>query len=953
MRLLTLLFFSLLCTSVRAQIGLHPPSVDWKQIETDEGRIIFPEGYEDRAKRVATLIELLEAKHTRSIGEQHYPFDLILQTSNTTINGYVGLAPFRSEFFLTPPQQQNLLSTTDWVDLLTIHEYRHVQQNSNERRGITKLASYLFGQLGWAGFSQLSTPNWFSEGDAVVYETAMSSGGRGRTPAFSAELRSLIDNNIVYNYQQARNGSFKKIVPDHYRYGYAMLTYGREKYGNDMWKSVLHDGVKYKGIFYAFSRALKKKTGDGPKGFYNRTMADLKVAQDSARAARPPVVAGTDIGYNHKSPVNYSYLQLDDKGRLLALRTAFKYRPALVWVDQAGGKDVVLTNTGIQREPYVDVSGNLAVWMENRQDPRYTNLGYSDIVLYELNSGRKRKLTEKGKYFFPALSPDRKEVVVVEHDVLEGKPAIVVLDTQSGEVKEKYIRNANAVFQPRFSNDGKTIYFLDQTFGGISIEALDRGAGAKARNIRPRNTENIDMLSVAPNGTLIYSSGRDGVDNVYQLDPESGEVRQLTNEVVGALFPLISETDNLYYVSPTPEGRRLKKLALGQAKSADGLYSGLVAGMLPAGPSFFERPSAFAEEAKDLSSTVRAKEYEVTDVSDKLHGFKVHSWALAGTTVAPGVGLQGANALNTVQAQATVLYNTNENRLISSVGVSYGGWFPVITASATFSDRNFTQLFPGLDTLNRLTGVGRGIDQTNFNLRAAVPLRWVSGEFRTTVQPSLSVGYLSLGSTAEGTLPSGFVNGQAGLGVASFRRTALQQVMSTLGGSVSVFYDKGLGDDLGSRFLLRSAIQLPGVAPTHGIRLTFDYQSENSQNAWQYSDGFQYARGYDANFNDNVYRFGANYQLPIAYPEFGFWGIYYLKRLRLNAFFDHGSYNLAQLRDAQTTNSAGVQLLFDNVFFNTGEASFGIEWSYLLNNHAFGSEDKGDIRARFLAIGTF
>ncbi|MEL6842718.1 MAG: hypothetical protein AAFP02_05835, partial [Bacteroidota bacterium] len=133
-RLLYLALLLSISLSLPAQdIGLHPPEVDWQQLRSPHVRVIFPEGYEQRAQRVASLIDRLATKHNRSVGEKLYNFDLILQTPNTQVNGYVGLAPFRSEFFVTPPQSFSLLSTADWVDLLTIHEFRHVQQASNER----------------------------------------------------------------------------------------------------------------------------------------------------------------------------------------------------------------------------------------------------------------------------------------------------------------------------------------------------------------------------------------------------------------------------------------------------------------------------------------------------------------------------------------------------------------------------------------------------------------------------------------------------------------------------------------------------------------------------------------------------------------------------------------------------------------------------------------------------
>ncbi len=949
MRFLTLLFLLLLCTSVRAQIGLHPPSVDWQQIELPQGRIIFPQGFEDRAKRVATLIELLETKHTGSIGEQHYPFDLVLQTTNTTINGYVGLAPFRSEFFLTPPQQQNLLSTTDWADLLTIHEFRHVQQASNERRGITKLASWLFGQQGWLGTSFLATPNWFSEGDAVIFETALSNAGRGRTPAFSATLRSLLAEDQVYNYQQARNGSFRRIIPDHYRYGYAMLTYGRERFGHDMWKSVLHDGASYRGIFYPFSRALRRKTGMSTKQFYFTTMDDLAALQDSAVQARGPLTEPKEIGQAHSSVVNYRFPQAATDGQLVALRSGFQYRPALVRVAPDGGKDELITYVGIQREPYVDVRENLAVWMESRLNPRYTNERFSEVILYELNSGRKQQLTERGKYFMPTLSHDRKEIAVVRQDPLKGNPELVIMETQSGAEKEVYRIAASALLQPRFSEDGKQVYFLHQNFQGIAIQVLERGEG-KVRTVRPRIAENIDHLRVSGDW-LTFSSGRDGVDNVYQYNPATGATVQLTNEPIGALFPrMVGE--QLVYVNPTPKGMRLRMLDSVDPAQAKGISGGTK----PAGPSFFERPAAYAAEAEDLSGTVVTKDFAVTDVSDKLHGFKVHSWGPVGDQIVPGISLAGNNALNTVSANASVFYNTNDNEFLTSVSASYGGWFPVITAQGTYVNRSFFKLEPGLDTAGQFIPTFQNFRQTTAGLNARVPLQWINGEFQSQLVPGIGLTYYLLDDVNGDELPANFVSGRVTLTASAFRRRALQQVMSTLGASLSFVYDQGLADNTGNRFLLNAAVQLPGVARTHGVRITYNYRNERTTNPYQYSDGFQYARGYEDVLNDAAYRVGINYQLPLVYPEFGIFGIYYLKRLRLNAFFDHGRYRVGQLERTnlsvnQTTNSVGGQFLFDSILFNTtADISFGVEGAYLLSNHAFGADDQGSVRFRFLAI---
>ncbi len=114
-----------------------------------------------------------------------------MQTLPTTANGYVSLGPFRSEFFLTPRQNSFELGSLPWHKTLALHEYRHVQQYSNFRRGLSKAFYYVFGQEGQALANSLSVPDWFFEGDAVHQETQFSNQGRGRLPFFYNEYRSL------------------------------------------------------------------------------------------------------------------------------------------------------------------------------------------------------------------------------------------------------------------------------------------------------------------------------------------------------------------------------------------------------------------------------------------------------------------------------------------------------------------------------------------------------------------------------------------------------------------------------------------------------------------------------------------------------------------------------------------------------------------------------------------
>ena len=175
-----------------AQIfGGTPPSVRWKSMHTVPANIIYPEGLEAEARQVAFLVSGLSHTTLSTIGNKQKPVNIVFHNLTTISNGYVQLAPFRSEFQLTPAQNSFDLGSIPWNQTLAIHEYRHVQQYNNFCVGISKLFYILSGQDGLAFANNLSVPNWFWEGDAVYQETLVSQQGRGRLPLFLTGFEAL------------------------------------------------------------------------------------------------------------------------------------------------------------------------------------------------------------------------------------------------------------------------------------------------------------------------------------------------------------------------------------------------------------------------------------------------------------------------------------------------------------------------------------------------------------------------------------------------------------------------------------------------------------------------------------------------------------------------------------------------------------------------------------------
>jgi len=60
------------CLLFSQQFGGNPPSIKWKQINTDTARIIFPQGMDSTAERVSDIIHWLAKNNPAQLGHQLY-----------------------------------------------------------------------------------------------------------------------------------------------------------------------------------------------------------------------------------------------------------------------------------------------------------------------------------------------------------------------------------------------------------------------------------------------------------------------------------------------------------------------------------------------------------------------------------------------------------------------------------------------------------------------------------------------------------------------------------------------------------------------------------------------------------------------------------------------------------------------------------------------------------------
>jgi len=120
------------CNFLSAQLfGGNPAYIEWRQINTEAARVIYPEGLDSIAQRIQAIVNYMHKNYSSTIGEKLRKINIVLQSNTSVTNGYVALGPYRSEFYLMPPQNAFELGAQNWADNLSIHEFRHVQQYSN------------------------------------------------------------------------------------------------------------------------------------------------------------------------------------------------------------------------------------------------------------------------------------------------------------------------------------------------------------------------------------------------------------------------------------------------------------------------------------------------------------------------------------------------------------------------------------------------------------------------------------------------------------------------------------------------------------------------------------------------------------------------------------------------------------------------------------------------------
>ena len=926
-RLVLLVIFSIVFFISEAQYfqtGQDPASIRWRQINTKNFQLIYPDYYEKKAQKLAPKMEAVYERVSATLDDKPKKISIILHTQTVVSNGLVAWAPKRAEFYTIPHQD---IYAQNWLEQLAIHEFRHVVQIDKINEELPKIIKYVLGEQGTALVFGAYIPWWFIEGDAVVLETALSNSGRGRFPSFLMEEKALAVEKGIYKYDKAYNSSFHNYVPDHYQLGYFIVGGARVKYGSELWNSVLERVGKKPFSLTPFNRALKDFTGQSKSQLYESVFEQLKerwVGEDQQYTSPYFSV----ISPKNRTYSNYKYGHYLNDSVIVSYRTALDKIPAFVKINSSGSEEKIHIPGTIFNES-VSYNGPWVVWSEKIPDPRWEHSGKSLIRLLNIETGIKHSFYTEFTAFAPVISPTREYLLVVESDFTSKYYLSVYRIADSKLIHRFQTENNNYFLSPEWINSREAVAVALFPEGKRLIKI--NFETNKSERIFENNLGEIKNLKVVDN-ELFFTATLTGKNAIYKMDLEDKSVQLIYEPRFGAENPDLSPNGNKIIISDyTADGFRIIEL------ERDSLTP------IPVDQINKNNYSLADSLAKQEQGVIDFESIELTEYPSKkfskLTGLvHFHSWAPLAIdpgdyTFNPGISILSQSKLGTSDINLGYRWKSEESTGEAYIKYSYKGWYPVFDIEVN-KGKSASKSFHVTETIDqsgavvsRDTSIKRYTwNETNMGIDVRLPLNLSQGKFNRYLQPEIKFNYSFYShdsSTPEGFFKGNFQTLSYRLYYQQLLHRSYQDVYPNFGFYGDIIYQHSPSGevDFGSLALLQGHLFLPGFMPNHGIKIYSGRQHKKSDSHNSFSERISYPRGWGKINTNDAFSLAFDYKLPLFYPEWNVGSIAYLKRINASVFADYASLKGNLYSNGNLTGTFNKKITSYGVEL-TGDANF-------------------------------
>lgn len=443
-KILTVILLALAGIKANAQFSLtgnDPAALRWRQMETENFRLIFPKGEDSLARVYGTELEVARLRIARSSGYligQSYKgkMPVVLHSRYVLPNASVTWAPKRMDIFTVNDPYEPM--AMPWVRNLAIHEGRHAAQMQFGADRGNKALHWLFGEMATGAFAGIYPGPAFLEGDAVVAETALSRSGRGRQASFLEYMRPAFDCGDQRDYYRWFYGSNKLYTPDYYRVGYMLIAGTRVFFNDPLFTQEYFDRVVRKGWLFNLQKTVKAASGKSFNESFRIIEENFQQLWNVETALREPFMPSRQISRTPRMHTEYNGSVFDGNSGIYSLKSGMATPNCLVRLDPNGKEKRIRSFASYTSDLFLDSEGQRIFWSESVAGRRWTLGGSSRIRYVELSKpGKVHNLTKKGRYFNPAPAEDGKVIAATEYPYAGGS-RIVLLDVADGTVRKSF-----------------------------------------------------------------------------------------------------------------------------------------------------------------------------------------------------------------------------------------------------------------------------------------------------------------------------------------------------------------------------------------------------------------------------------------------------------------------------------------------------------------------------------
>lgn len=952
-----LLFIILLLLNIltgKAQfvdLGQDPAFLRWRQIKTEDFQLIYPDYFEENAQKIANIYTALY-RHANSLEHRPPKISMIIHTQGGISNGSVTWAPKRSDLYATPQQEPS----DDWLEHLCVHEFRHVVQIDKVNQGFTNFLYHFFGEQVVIAVIGVYVPQWFLEGDAVCFETAVGNIGRGRSPEFLNEMKAQILEKGIYTYYKAVLGSYKDYVPNQYMMGYYMVANSRVNYGNAIWSDALDRvGRRPLGIV-PFAKSLKLTMATRRDSLWNdSTFRSLFLHPDSVKNANTYGDAKRTLYHDNftelqqrwkreiegmtgnfdtiptanKYYANYYYPTPVSDGRLLVYKKGFRETGAFILLKE--GKEKLLLRPGLLDDNKFAFSNGRIVWAEYRPALRWEHGGQMVLASSDISEKNYKRHKSRHNRFSPFAAGEEWGCVEVDNN---NRASIIILDRELKNERLRIPAGKEELFiHPYYQNH--RIFTVVQSPEGIRLESIDIQSG-KREKITPELFYELDN-PVQLDSMLIFRASFNRNNSFYLKNLQTGTTRNIVNAPFGVNFPALNNSrDSLYFSFYTANGYKPAKVSI---------------------RDFTNKPVEM-EQFYLADSLEKSEKWKLRFDTDSLyatrkynkftHLVNIHSWGplyigMNDQKVDLGLVVYSQNKLSTLSFTAGYILKSGFENGAWLFNASYKGWWPTIDLnleSGRYNYNAYTLKAENIHSQKNDTLIYRNKSAlSSADITVRLPFNLSAGNFNRTLRPFIRYKIEALHNTHIGNVQQYTIQDEIpvlipadkqnyriptaseyyqlleyGLTFNNQSRMTTQEINPRWGQILEAGYTHTPWKkiNLGYQWWTTGSFYFPGLFKNHTLAIYLGHQQSSESGAYYYDNKIRAPRGIKL-YGDQISTLRSNYKLPLLFPDLHISSLLYIKGIDGGIFFDMAEEKYTY--ETYRYHSYGVELTADTHFF--------------------------------------